>query len=112
MFGKKKAAVEEKPKAEVKPKEKKLSPKEIMLKEVEVLTAEQTLSFKLPEPRGGGFLHIQLNPEYPTKGKKFLLYREDVKGGQPTGKKIHFLDFDKTERLANYLVDMQAQSVK
>jgi hypothetical protein len=90
---------------EAKPqKVKKLSPKEIIGSQIEQLGPGQSLSYKLPEAYGGDFVIVELNPQYPGKGKKYAVNSDEVVEGKPAGKKIRMFDSDKPTDIANWIM--------
>ena len=107
MFWKKKPT-EAKPteaKAEVpQPKAKELSPKEIMINQIEQLSPGQSISYRLPEIRGGGLAVVELNPQYPKKGKKFIVSTDKIVEGKPAGKRLRLFDSDKPKDLAGWIL--------
>ncbi len=99
MFGKKKETGEP----------KKLSPKEVIMNRLEQLGPGQALRFKLPETYGGGLAVIELNPQYPGKGKKYTMSTEKLAGDKPSGSKTTLWDTDKPKDLASWVLDRNAQ---
>ena len=91
------------------PKAKKLSPKEIMSNQIEQLSPGQTLSYRLPETYGGGLVIVELNPQYPKKGRKYVLSTEKLVDGKPAGERCHFLDYDKPKDLSNWVLERQGK---
>jgi hypothetical protein len=97
------------------PKEKKLSAKEIkeqnikrIISEVEQLTPEQVLIYKVPEYlsiMGSVLLTAELNPSFPGKGKKYILSTDKMADGKPSGEKTRFIESNKPAEYANWVVD-------
>ncbi len=87
------------------PKEKKLSPKEIMMNQIEQLVPGQALSYKLPQTFGGGLAVVELNPRYPEKGKKYAMCTEELADNNPTGKRMPIWYSDKPKELATWILD-------
>ena len=112
MFWRKKPA-EAKPaevKAELKkPKEKKLSPSDILVKQIEQLGPEQSISYRLPETFGGGLVVVELNPQYPKKGRKYILNTEKIVDGKPAGRRSHLWDSNKTGDIARWILDRMGE---
>jgi len=100
MFWKKKAA---------EPKVKKLSPKEIMVNQVEQLAPGQALSYRLPETYGGGLVIVELNPQYPSKGKKYELSTEKLVDGKPAGERRHLFDYDKPKDIVSWILERNGE---
>jgi len=112
MFWKKKPA-DAKPteaKAEVpKPRAKKLSLKDIVRDQIERLGAGQTLTYQLPETFGGGLAVVELNPQYPEKGRKYILSTEELVDGKPAGQRRCLFDSNKPKELAGWILDRYGQ---
>jgi len=49
---------------------------------------------------GGGLADVELNPEYPGKGKKYVLVTDKMVEGKPAGKRGRLQDSDKPEDMA------------
>ncbi len=94
MFGKKE-----------KEKEKGTSPKDIMAGEIERLTPGQSLRYKLPPIYGDDLVIVKPNPDYPKKGKKYLVCSESIVDGKPSGKVVTGWDSDKASYIAGWVVE-------
>ena len=96
---------------EAKAKAKNLAPYMALAGRIEQITLGQTLRFKIPEPEtwGGGFLTVELNPQYPQKGRKYILSTENIVNGMPGGKKIIMYDSDKSIEIANSIHDRNGE---
>jgi hypothetical protein len=75
-------------------KVKELTPREIFVKkiteEVEALTEGQAVIYQLPEFYSfARFLGVELNPTFPQKGKKYLLFIDQMAEDKPTGKRSY-----------------------
>ena len=108
MFWKKKEAAVKPTEAKAEPpksKEKKLSPKDIIVSKIEQLSLEQTISYRLPETYGGGLVVVELNPEYPAKGRMYILSTEKIAGGKPIVKRGRLWDSDKPKDIASWIID-------
>lgn len=104
MFWKKKQT--EAKATEAKPqKVEKLSPKEIIGNQIEQLGPGQSLSYKVPEVWGGDFITVELNPQYPGKGKKYVLGTDKIVEGKPAGKRSRMWDSDKPKDIAGWIVE-------
>lgn len=88
-----------------KPKEKKLSPNEVVINKIEQLTSGQALSYRLPETYGGGLAVVELNPQYPKKGKKYIMSTEELVVNKPSGKRRRLWDSDKPKDMAAWILD-------
>lgn len=86
-------------------KPKKLSPKEIVINQIEQLSPGQRLSYRLHETFGGGLGIIELNPNYPTKGKKYILSTDKIVDAKPAGKIQLVWDYNKPKDLADWIVE-------
>jgi len=105
MFWKRKPATEEPSKL----KAKKLSPGDVIAGEIEQLGQGQTLSYRLPEIFGGDLAVIRLNPQYPTKGRKYILSAEKIADGKPTGQRSRLWDSDKPKDIALWVIDKRGE---
>ena len=88
-----------------KEKEKGTSPKDIMAGEIEGLTPDQSLCYKLPPIYGGDLVVVKLNPNYPGKGKKYLVCSESIVDGKPSGKVVTGWDSDKASYIAGWVIE-------
>lgn len=89
-------------------KAKKLSPKEIMANQIEQLRPEHSLVYRLSKIYWsglGGFAIVELNPEYPRKGKKYVLSIDKIVEGKPAGNRSHFSDDNNPKGIARWIVD-------
>lgn len=89
--------------------EGKLSRKEIVRNQLEQLTDGRSLTYILPEYMwsGGAFTIVELNPKYPETGKKYLVFSDQIKDGQPAGKKELTSSYNKLEEVLN-LIDTRS----
>jgi hypothetical protein len=124
LFGKKKETnTETKPeqKPEQQPEQKKVKPlseREIIQKrydeavsrvtaELEQLPPGQALIYKLPELYWVGFtafIIAEVNPEYPQKGKKYLMTLDNIVDGKPAGKKRRYFEANIAKEYAESVV--------
>ena len=104
MFWKKKQtgakATEAKPQ-----KVKKLSPKDIIASKVEQLCPGESVSYRLAEVYGGGLAVVELNPQYPEKGKRYFLSLEKIVDGKPEGKRGRLWNSNKPKELAGWILE-------
>jgi hypothetical protein len=101
MFWKKKPAAEE----QLKPKAKKLSPREIIAERIKQLAPGQTISYRLPETYGGELAVVEPNPQYPTKGRMYILSTEKIVDGKPGGQRSRLWDSNKPKDIAGWIID-------
>jgi len=96
---------------EAKAKAKNLAPYMALAGRIEQITPGQTLRYKIPEPEtwGCGFLTIELNPQYPQKGRKYILSAENIVHGMPGGKKTTIYDSDNPIEVANSIHDRNGE---
>ncbi len=100
MFGKKK---------DNQPKVKVLTPREILTDkieaEIESLTAGQALIYQLPKVYNAAscFQMVELNPTFPEKGKKYLMYTDGIVDDRPAGKKKLLMDSNKALVAAEWI---------
>jgi len=89
--------------------EKKLSPKEIIMRDLEQLASGNSLVYKMPEIYWtglGGFVIIEANTKYgEPKQKKYLAFTDQIKDGQPVGKKRQLWSFDAPKDMASWLIE-------
>jgi len=104
MFWKKKQT-EAKAKEAKPQKAKKLSPKEIMINQIEQLGPGQSVSYRLPETYGGGLAVVELNSQYPTKGRMYILSTEKIVGGKPARQRSRLWDSNKAKDMAGWIID-------
>jgi len=90
-------------------KAKKLSPKEIIIDRIEQLGPEESVSYRLPEVRGGELAVVELNPQYPEKGNKYLLSLEKIVDGKPAGTRSRLWDSNKPKNLAGWILDRSGE---
>jgi hypothetical protein len=85
----------------------KATPTEILAGKIEQLTAGKTLSYKIAEPEAWGcnFISVELNSQYPQKGKKYLFSREKMANGMPDGNKCNIYDSDDAMQIANSIIE-------
>ncbi len=86
-------------------KEKKLKPKDIMVGEIEQLSPGESVSYRLGEVYGGELAVIELNPEYPGKGKRYFLSLEKIVDGKPTGKRGRLWNTDNPKDIASWILE-------
>ena len=87
------------------PKSKAPSPKDIIAGQIEQLVPEQVLRYKLPEVYGNEIIIIQLNPQYPQKGKKYSFGTQQLVNGELSGKISHLWDSDKSKDFAGWIIE-------
>lgn len=111
MFWKKKEATVKPTEAEAGPpkSKKRLSPKDIIASKVEQLSPEETITYRLPEVYGGGLAVVELNVQYPVKGKKYFLSLEKMIDGKPSGKRSRLWESNKPKDLAGWIVDRSGE---
>jgi hypothetical protein len=112
MFLKKKEATVKPTEAETGPpksKAKKLSPKGIIINQIEQLAPEHAVTYRLPEGRGGNLAVVELNPQYPGKGRKYTMSFEKLVDGKPSGKRSHIWDSDKPKDVAGWILSLNGE---
>lgn len=103
MFWRKKPS--EQKTTEAKPKAKKESPVDIIIKQIEQLVLGQSLSYRLPEVYGGDLAILQLNPDYPEKGRKYTMFSEKLVDGKPCGKRTVLWYSNDPRGIARWICD-------
>jgi hypothetical protein len=96
---------------EAKAKAKNLAPYLALADQIEQITPGQTLRYKIAEPGtwGGGFVAVELNPQYPQKGRKYLLIIENSINGMPGGEKTTMYDTNNPVEVATSVVDRHGE---
>ena len=95
---------------EAKAKAKKLAPYMALAGRIEQITPGQSLRHKIVrETWGGDFVTVELNPQYPQKGRKYILSIENMVNGMPGGKKTIMYDSDKSIEIANSIHDRDGE---
>jgi hypothetical protein len=97
-------------KKDTKYKVKELTQREIFVKkiveEVEALTEGQAVIYQLPEfYTFARFLGVELNPAFPQKGKKYLMFTDQMAEGKPTGKRSYIASTNKASEYADGVVE-------
>ncbi len=89
------------------PKPHKATPNEILAGKIDQLAAGKTLRFKVAEPEAWGcnFVSVELNSQYPQRGKKFLFTREKMSNGMPDGNKCSIYDTDSALEIADSIIE-------
>jgi hypothetical protein len=79
--------------------------------EVEQLTPGQSLIYKLPEYYWSfaAFLICDINPEFPKKGKKYVLSTDSAVDGKPAGQKKRISEEKKAEEFADWVAQREGQ---
>lgn len=88
-------------------KPKKQTPSDIIAGKIEQLTPGSVLRYKVAEPEAWGcnFISVELNSQYPQKGKKFLFIREKMSNGLPDGNKCSIYDSDDAMQIASSIIE-------
>ncbi len=97
------------PKAEKKPKEKKLSKKDIVIGQIEMLEPGNSLSFLTKTWSGNDLMVVSINPAYPGKGHKYSVSYEELSEGKPSGKRQHIGDSDKAKQVADWILSRNGE---
>ena len=112
MFWKKKTVEAGTPATKVEPSKKKvkpLSPREIMRQQIEQLAPGEVLKYRFPETFGGNLAVIELNPQYPQKGHKYILSSDKLIDDKPTDRKSRLFDYDNPKGLASWVIERMGQ---
>ena len=104
MFWKKKQT-EAKAKEAKPQKAKKLSPMEIMISQIEQLGPRQSLTYQLAEYLMDRFAIVELNPQYPAKGRRYIVYIDKIADGRPAGQKTRSWDSNKPKDVASWILE-------
>lgn len=88
--------------------EKKLSPKDILINQIDALTEGQGVLYKLPEIYWtglGGFIIIERNSQKDEKSKPFVAFTDEIKDGTPVGKKKRLWEFNYAREMASWILE-------
>jgi len=88
--------------------EKKLSPKDIIINQIDALTPGQGVLYKLPEIYWtglGGFILIERNGQQTEKAKPFVAFTDEIKDGAPVGKKKRLWEFNMAREMASWIIE-------
>jgi len=80
-----------------------------LVSQIEQLVPGQTLRYRIPETWGGNFITVELNPQYPQKGRKYILSIENAAHGMPGGKKTIMYDSDNPKELVTSILDRNGE---
>ena len=108
MFWKKKQA-EAKAKEAEPQKVKKLSPKEVIMGQIERLGAGQTLMYRLRSAPAMGIAVIELNSEHPAKGRKYVLSTKKIADDKPLGTGGRLWDSNKATDIAKWIMERDGE---
>ncbi len=92
--------------AAAKPKARKLSPNEVLM---EQLKPGQVLRYKIPSKWGGNLLILELNPNYPDSGNKYVLSVENSYNGSSNENKRIICQSDSTLDLENSILAREGE---
>ena len=88
--------------------EKKLSPKDIIINQIDALTEGKCALYKLPEIYWtglGGFILIERNSQKGEKSKPFVAFTDEIKDGAPVGKKKRLWEFNYAREMASWVIE-------
>jgi hypothetical protein len=94
---------------EAKAKAKKLAPYMALASRIEQLIPRQTLRFKIPETWGGNFITVELNPQYPQTGRKYILSIEKAVNGMPGEKRTIMYVSDQPVEIAASIMERNGE---
>ena len=92
------------PKAKV--KVRKVPPREIIMGEIEQIAQGQELGYIGRSMYGDKVHFVGWNPQYPEKGKKYIMSAHDLKKGVLAGERQYIADSDKPKDIANWILSM------
>lgn len=101
MFWKKKQT--EAKTTEKKAKAKKVSPMDIIINQIAQLVLGESLIYHLPAIYGNDLAIVQLNPDYPNKGRKYTMFSEKLVDGKPCGQRVRLWYSDKPRQIADWI---------
>ncbi len=91
-----------------------LSPKKTIMGEIEALTNDHVLTYKLGEAYWGGlgaYTMVELNKEYPQKGKKYLIFTDNMGENKPAGTRKKLWTSNKSKEIAGWILDKEGTRV-
>jgi len=89
-------------------KEKKLSPKDAMAQKIDAIAAGSELVFKLGQIYVKPFITVSVNPEYPGKGKKYIIFQEAAgSDAKPSGKRGKFWETNNSKEIAGWVLERE-----
>jgi len=95
---------------EAKAKAKKLTPYISFARQIDQIVPGQTLRFKIARERwGADFVNVELNPQYPQSGNKYILSTENAVQGMPGGKKTIMYDSNNPIEIAASIMDRNGE---
>lgn len=92
-----------------KPKEKKLSPKDIVMGQIEMLEPGHSLSYITKTWSGTDLMVVEANADYPGKGHKYLVSYEEIVDDKPSGKRQHIGDSDKVKQVTEWILSRKGE---
>lgn len=64
-------------------------------------------------PLGRGAAIVELNPDYPgKKQKRYIIYTDDVDGGEPAGRRKKLFDSDSSKEVTKYIKERHSKPSK
>ncbi len=82
-----------------------LPPEQTLESQIMQLTPGQAIAYQHPAIYGGGLSIVELNPNYPDKGKRYSLNTEELADGKPTGKTRQLWESDKVKDIAHWVLE-------
>jgi hypothetical protein len=97
---------------EAKAKAKKLVPFMPIATKIEQLVPGQIVRFMIArEQWGADLLNVEINPEHPQGGRKYIVSTENVERGIPDGKRTRMYDSDNPVEIAASILDRNGKLV-
>jgi len=91
--------------------EKHLSPKDTMAHQVDAMESGKELVFRLGEIYVKPFITIAHNPEFPAKGKKYIVFQEAAgPDHKPGGKRGKFWETNNAKDIASWVIEREGHS--
>ena len=89
---------------------KRLSPKDAMAQQIDAMESGKELVFRLGQIYVKPFITIAHNPQFPAKGKKYIVFQEAAgPDNKPGGKRGKFWDTNKTKEIASWVLDREGR---
>lgn len=86
-------------------KTKPLSKKDTLALEIEQLAADQCITYRLPDFYNDPFVMVELNSQYPEKGRKYNVCQDKLADGRPAGRKTKVWDSNKPKEIAGWILE-------
>ena len=91
-------------------KQKKATPKDLMVQQLEAIEADEELTYKLGEIYVKPYITVARNQGYPEKGKKYVVYQEGkAVNGSPSGNRGRFWETNNPGEIAAWMLEREGK---